>query len=466
MSLTVLHGLESSFVVITLAALAVGASLSQDRLSRLTSLSFTDLPLTAGIILLPPGAAMLVAVAAGVTWKGRLGHLSRVVNIAVLALPVGVATVCFRALENKIGGHGPGHYPLLWFGCALLAGGAYVVLHFTLGGLWTRLAYRLPVGQWMQEVVGPVLKADPFSSILVITLVEVGLLLDGSARVLPALLAVAAFAGVWLSLRTVRRQVQARELKDDFFRAIFVSLAKLLEMKDPETAQHSARVAMFARDLAAQMDLSDEEQSRIHLAGLLHDVGKVGVPDEILLKPGRLTPVQRAVMERHSRLSAEAIAGIPGFSDLTRMVYAHHERLDGSGYPEGTSGDEIPLGARILGVADTFEALTSDRPYRAGRTAEEALRVFQEDAHLFDEEVVMALFALVRSGLMKYEYGSMADFSDEWSRAARHLDVWPDDEPFALPPERFPLSLPSDLESGETPPAADIAGTRHEVRVA
>ena len=429
--------LRSWPLCLVLVATAVAATLTQGRLSRLTTLSFTDLPLMAAIVLLQPGQAMIVAIAAGITWSGRLGTLSRLVNVTVLAVPVGLAVWVFRILGEGLGFANPALHPIGWFMAAIASGTVYVVIHFTLGGVWTRLAYKFPISRWLQDVVAPVMKADPFSSVLVIALVEIALLLNGPARILPALLAMAGLAGVWLSLRTARRQVQARELKDDFFRAIFVSLAKLLEMKDPETAQHSARVAMFSRDLAAQMGFSDEEQSRIHLAGLLHDVGKVGVPDEILLKPGRLTPEQRAIMERHSRLSAEAIAGIPGFSDLTRMVYAHHERLDGSGYPEGVEGSDIPVGARILGVADTFEALTSDRPYRKGRTAEEALEIFAEDAHLFDDDVVQALCELVGSGLLQYEYGSMADFSDEWSRAARHLDVRPDDEPFELPPDRL-----------------------------
>lgn len=459
------NALRSWPLCLVLAAVAVVATLTQGRLSRLTTLSFTDLPLMAAIVLLQPGQAMLVAIAAGITWSGRLGIVSRLVNVTVLAVPVGLAVGVFRSLGAGLGVANPAEHPIGWFAIAIASAGMYLVAHFTLGGVWTRLAYQFPISRWLQDVVGPVMKADPFSTVLVIALVEISLLLNGPARALPALLAIAGLAGVWLSLRTARRQVQARELKDDFFRAIFVSLAKLLELKDPETAQHSARVAMFSRDLAAEMGFSDEEQSRIHLAGLLHDVGKVGVPDEILLKPGRLTPEQRAVMERHSRYSAEAIAGIPGFSDLTRMVYAHHERLDGSGYPDAVVGSDIPIGARILGVADTFEALTSDRPYRKGRTAEEALQVFDEDAHLFDEDVVGALNDLVASGLLQYEYGSMADFSDEWSRAARHLDVRPDDEPFEIPPERPVVDVAIGNEVEQALPASSEVHRAAEVPV-
>ena len=313
-------------------------------------------------------------------------------------------------------------------------------------GIWTWRAYGTPFWAWFREGVLPLLWADPISIAIVTPLAAIAQMLPISALGVVLLPAVAAIAGMWILVRTMQRQVEARELKDEFFRAIFVSLARLLEMKDPDTAQHSARVAMFSRDLAAQIGLSKEEQSRIHLAGLLHDVGKVGVPDEILLKQGRLTDEERAVMQRHARLSAEAIAGIPGFSDLTRMVYAHHERIDGSGYPEAIGGPDLPMGARILGVADTFEALTSDRPYRRGRSAVEALKVFREDIHLFDANVVDALHYLVVTGSLELRDSEMADFSDEWSNAARYLDVKLDDDHFQVPPER-PLDSEAEAES-------------------
>jgi HD-GYP domain-containing protein (c-di-GMP phosphodiesterase class II) len=178
-------------------------------------------------------------------------------------------------------------------------------------------------------------------------------------------------------------------------------------------------------------------------------VGKVGVPDEILLKPGRLTDEERAIMQRHARLSAEALQGIPGFGDLARMIYAHHERLDGSGYPEGVYADDLPLGARILGVADTFEALTSDRPYRPGRSADEALLVFEMDSHLFDPEAVEALRCIVAADSASYTFGKMTDFSDEWSRAAKYLDVRLDEEVFVVPPEPEKATEETHTRAGE-----------------
>ena len=429
-----------------LAVTALALEACSMRLLRGNSVSVADLPLFAAVLVLEPGLAMLVAGVVGILPRGRAGLVSRALNGMCAAVAVGASAWAFAGLRALLGVSTPGSGIWLWIAAGFASLALYPPVQYAIMGIWTWRAYGTPFWAWFREGVLPLLWADPISIAIVTPLAAIAQMLPISALGVVLLPAVAAIAGMWILVRTMQRQVEARELKDEFFRAIFVSLARLLEMKDPDTAQHSARVAMFSRDLAAQIGLSKEEQSRIHLAGLLHDVGKVGVPDEILLKQGRLTDEERAVMQRHARLSAEAIAGIPGFSDLTRMVYAHHERIDGSGYPEAIGGVDLPMGARILGVADTFEALTSDRPYRAGRSAVEALKVFREDIHLFDANVVDALHYLVVTGSLELRDSEMADFSDEWSNAARYLDVKLDEDHFQVPPER-PLDSEAEAES-------------------
>ena len=411
-------------------------ALNQERMSRFTAGSLCEVPLLAALLIVHPGFAMLAGVLAGAVPKGRMGNLSRMVNITTCGLPIGVAALVFEGARSISGVGSPAQGWAVWLGLALAVVAADTALHFLLCGIWARLAFGVPLREWVVDVALPLVKNDPLAALLIVPLVEIGLLLPGGAKALAAALGVVAVAGVWLNLQATRRQIEARDLKDDFFRAIFVSLARLLEMKDPDTAIHSARVAGFSRDIARAMGLSVEEQGRIHLAGLLHDVGKVGVPDEILLKPGRLSDDERATMQRHARLSAEALQGIPGFSDLVRTIYAHHERIDGSGYPEGLTGEDVPLGARILGVADTFEALISDRPYRPGRSVIEALEVFERELELFDSVVVEALRSVVLSGPTRIARdGRITDFSHEWAQAARHLEVRLDEEAFVLPPE-------------------------------
>lgn len=444
-------GAEGLPMAVVLGAAGVALQMARQRLSRATTVSLCDIPLIFAMLVLNPGMAMLVGCIVGVVPRGRLGNISRAINICAYALPTVTATYVFAFLRDTFDAGTPTAGAFAWFSAAILAVIVHITLHSVVIDTWARLAFGHPFWQSLREEGLPVAKLDFASAFLVVTLVEIGLLLPPGARLLPAVVAGVAVTGLWFFLNATRKQLESQELKDEFFRAIFVSFARLLEMKDPETASHSARVAVYSRDIAQQMGLSQEDQSRVHLAGLLHDVGKVGVPDEILLKPGRLTDEERRIMQRHARLSAEAVQGIPGFGDLVRMIYAHHERLDGSGYPEGTYGEEVPLGARILGVADTFEALTSNRPYRPGRPAGEALIVFEEDSHLFDAEVVHALRGIVAADATSYTFSTITDFSDEWSRAAKYLDVRLDEETFVVPPEPMPAAPSASPQVTPTP---------------
>ena len=141
-------------------------------------------------------------------------------------------------------------------------------------------------------------------------------------------------------------------------------LAETLDLRDPSTARHSQTVGRYAEALARALDWPPERVERMRIAGLLHDVGKVGVPDAILGKPGPLDAAERTLMRRHCELGAQLVEGA-GMPDVAGWVMRHHERADGSGYPGGLRGEEVPAEARILAVADAYEAMTADRPYRA-----------------------------------------------------------------------------------------------------
>ena len=139
-------------------------------------------------------------------------------------------------------------------------------------------------------------------------------------------------------------------------------LAETIDIRDSGTAQHSQAVGRYARAAAAELGLSPPVVERLALAGVLHDVGKIGVGDEILRKPGPLNDEEWAQMRKHPELGARLLAGA-GLADLAEWVFAHHERLDASGYPLGLGDEQIPLEARVLAVADAYEAMTSARPY-------------------------------------------------------------------------------------------------------
>jgi putative nucleotidyltransferase with HDIG domain len=151
------------------------------------------------------------------------------------------------------------------------------------------------------------------------------------------------------------------------------SLARTIEAKDPYTGGHTERVGEYALMLARELGFAEEELEAVEVGAIVHDIGKIGIPDRILLKPGRLDSEEFAEMRRHPEISSYILEGL----DLPRIVLDmarnHHERFDGNGYPDGLAGENIPLAARILTVADAFDAMTSDRPYRAALATEDAL---------------------------------------------------------------------------------------------
>jgi HD-GYP domain-containing protein (c-di-GMP phosphodiesterase class II) len=170
-------------------------------------------------------------------------------------------------------------------------------------------------------------------------------------------------------------------------------LAAELEARDPYTHGHSRRVARHAVVIAIRMGLPEHQVATIRAAAALHDVGKINTPRAVLHKPGRLTDVELGLIELHPVDGAEIVSTL-GDPELTAMVRHHHERLDGTGYPDGLNGDEIPLGARIIAVADTFDAITSTRPYRPARTHEAAMAILEaESGPRLDEAGVRALQA-------------------------------------------------------------------------
>ena len=175
-------------------------------------------------------------------------------------------------------------------------------------------------------------------------------------------------------------------------------LAAAVEARDHETAQHIERVGNYSAMVAKHLGLADENAELIRRASKLHDVGKIGVADGILLKPGPLTPGERREMEKHAQIGHEILAGseLDLLELASTIAWTHHERVDGTGYPRGLEGDEIPLEGRIVAVVDVYDALTSDRPYRGALAREEALSLLLEGRGLqFDPIVVDAFLAAI-----------------------------------------------------------------------
>lgn len=195
-----------------------------------------------------------------------------------------------------------------------------------------------------------------------------------------------------VSAALFRRERLARRRTREAHGETLVALAGSLELRERHTAGHSRRVRDYALLLAHEMGCREPAfLSSLADGALLHDVGKIAVPDRVLLKPGPLTPDEWTLMRQHPESGAALVGHIPSLSTVRELILAHHERYDGSGYPGGLRGDAIPLGARMFSVADAFDALTTDRPYRGAQCWEEAARTIARGrGSQFDPDIVDA----------------------------------------------------------------------------
>jgi len=212
---------------------------------------------------------------------------------------------------------------------------------------------------------------------------------------------------------TVRRALEAYDLKRNNDRLIvdlrqalaqleelstgaIRALADALDAKCDYTSGHSLRVSRFAVIIGKAVGLDDDHLKDIELAGILHDIGKIGVPESILWKPARLTPEEQKIMSLHPVTSAQIIGELKGLKRTREYVLHHHEYLDGSGYPDGLKGEDIPIGARIILVADAYDAMTTDRPYRKAIGHQSALAELRKQAGTqFDPQMVEALISVI-----------------------------------------------------------------------
>jgi putative two-component system response regulator len=207
-------------------------------------------------------------------------------------------------------------------------------------------------------------------------------------------------------LARVRSLLKIKQFTDELEHAenVLFALALSIEAKDPYTDGHCDRLSESSEALAKRLSLSEEELIALRRGGIIHDIGKVAVPDQILLKPGPLTPEERKVMQQHTIVGAGICSPLKSFRSVVPIIRHHHEKIDGSGYPDGLKGDAVPLTARILQTVDIYDALTTDRPYRKAMAPDRALGLMREevkrgwwDGALVDELEAMVQAPVVRS---------------------------------------------------------------------
>jgi len=201
------------------------------------------------------------------------------------------------------------------------------------------------------------------------------------------------------------------------------AMVRALDSRDAWTAGHSAAVAVYSRDIARQMGMAEHDIEMVHLTGLVHDIGKIGVRAEVLQKTSALNDDEWAEMRRHSEIGANILIEVEGYDEVARIVRSHHERFDGAGYPDGLARDEIPLLARVIAVADAYNAMTSTRPYRNAMAPEVAIQqLLNGRGSQFQVDLVDAFVAVLERESDSYRLGLLADFSLE---SMRHPELSP-----------------------------------------
>ncbi len=202
--------------------------------------------------------------------------------------------------------------------------------------------------------------------------------------------------------RYVERLKQAAAENRDLFLGSIRMLAAAIDEKDPYTRGHSGRVAKYSMIIGEYLQLTSEDLDRLRISALLHDVGKIGVDDRVLKKPGKLTDEEFDLMKQHTVKGANIMRPVAQLKEMLPGIELHHERLDGAGYPYGLAADQIPLMARIIAVADTLDAITTNRPYQSAMDLDFAMdRIRSLAVSRFDPKVVAALESAVKAGRLR-----------------------------------------------------------------
>ncbi|MFJ6695624.1 HD-GYP domain-containing protein [Streptomyces sp. NPDC091272] len=350
--------------------------------------AFFPVPLAA-VFLLPPSAAALVAVPGALL--GRVARRPRAVRrvwrAAELAIAVWVASYLRTALDGRSGA-GPGHgtagdfpYALLPAGVAIL--GFCVVLTVLDGGILVA-AERLPVRAAWRGLFLRSLAPHCVHGLAGLMMAVLWRSPYGPVAALFVLLP------MYLSCWVFARYQRERDAHQTTVRA----LVQAVDLKDRYTRGHSERVGRASAMMAAELGMDEGRREVLRFAGILHDVGKLGVPTRLLRKEGPLTPEERRVIELHPEYGEEMVRGIGFLGEARAAILHHHERMDGSGYPYGLTGEGIPEFARVVAVADAFDAMTSTRSYRRARPVEQAVAELRRCAGAqFDARMVAALVA-------------------------------------------------------------------------
>ncbi|MGH2941868.1 MAG: HD-GYP domain-containing protein [Solirubrobacteraceae bacterium] len=373
------------------------------------------------VAFLGPAAAFAVVVATEVgAWiVVRSGWIARPyrspvlpINLASLAVPSLLAAVAFQSLAGEMDGS-----PRAIAALALVEVG-FLCLNFAL--LRTLLA--LLDGQPIRQVLKPPRELLPSLALTVaLTLAIAGVYAQiGLAFSVFLVLVIVAF-GYMSRLVVIARERTAQYAALSW--GVLSSLVRALDRRDCRTARHSAAVAAFARDIALECGMSRRDVELAHTAGLLHDIGRFALPDRVMERHGTLTQADWEAIHQHPELGADLLRDLGVYGPVAQIVRAHHERIDGRGYPDGLKGDEIPEIARIVAVAEVYDTLTAEDTYRDRMTSFQAMTELRRVAgRQLDRRFVEALAALLAGRGLEYRHADRADFDTELAIEGRIAD--------------------------------------------
>jgi putative nucleotidyltransferase with HDIG domain len=412
------------FAVLLVAAV-IGDLTALDTAASRIKISSSFLAIVLATVLLGPTPAALVAtvtiLAGWVKFRyGTAGLLNNLVTFAWCPLLSGLA---FRTGVDAVGiDTGDGLFYLFVFGTFVLA----LLINFLAIASYRSYVERDGLGTKVRLVFMPLLPTHLTSGLLAVGLtylyVQVGL--GSLALVAIALLVTQYLFGALLlsQQRGDELELRARQLAG-FQVGLLSALLRTLDLRDRMTARHSAAVARYSREIAAAAGMSQEDQELAHTAGLLHDIGKFILSDKILSGEADLTEADWAAIRKHPYEGARIVSEIDGYRPVGEIILAHHERLDGLGYPRGLQGEEIPEIAKIISVADTYDVLTARDSYREPMSSFDALEELRRSAGTqLDPDYVETLAQLLAGREFSYRHGEAADFEAELALEARITD--------------------------------------------
>ena len=389
------------WAVLVLAAAAAVSEKQRVSIGSDTEASISLIPILFAAVLFGPLAGMIVAAISNLGafvspyMKWAVFTCSHSVTGAVAGF---VAAATLTEISRQ---------PLAYVVATCLAAVAAELSETAFLGLTMRMRGKNPVdavGKLAPVAIASVLLYAPLVAVLVIAYVEV------SPLTLPLFLAPALAAQRLFGL--YQEQLRLTERLERANLSFVTEVVASMDAREPWGAGHSAAVAIYARDIAGRMSLPEDTQQLAHYCGLVHDIGKIGLPFGLLEKPGALTPEERRVMETHSEIGEHILAKVHADPQIARIVRHHHERWDGQGYPDRLAGESIPLIARIICVADAYNAMTSRRPYREAMPSRVArMRLAQGVESQFDTTVVAAFEAVLAGAGEDYRCARRSDFT-------------------------------------------------------